>query len=57
MSNYMNEAEIKLIKEQIKNLQSMLENENDSNRIKEINNQINGLRARLTFGANPDRGF
>lgn len=57
MSNYMSETEINQIKEQIRNLESMLKSETISIRIAEINNHIKGLRARLTFGANPDRGF
>ena len=57
MSNYISEQEKKAFLGQIANLKSMLENENDKIRRQEIINQINGLKARLEFGANPNRGF
>jgi hypothetical protein len=57
MSNYISEQEKKQILAQIANLQSMLASESDSNRRQELINSINGLRARLEFGANPDRGM
>lgn len=57
MSNYINDQERNLILAQIANLKSMLENESDSYRRQEIINQINGLKERLNFGANPNRGM
>lgn len=57
MSDYINEHEKNLILAQIENLQSILENETDPNRRSEIINKINGLKQRLTYGKNPDRGF
>lgn len=57
MSDYINELEKNLILAQIENLQSILENETDPNRRSEIINKINGLKQRLTYGKNPDRGF
>ncbi len=57
MSDYINEHEKNLILAQIENLQSILENETDPNRRSEINNKINGLKQRQTYGKNPDRSF